>query len=366
MKTILFIVGTRPEAIKCAPLILKLRENSEYKVLLCATAQHRHMLDQVLSLFNLQPDFDLDLMTENQTLNSLTANCLLRLDPVLVEAKPDLVVVQGDTTTAMAGALAACYRRVPVAHLEAGLRTYNRQEPFPEETNREIVSRIATFHFCPTANSLEALRKENITENGWITGNSVIDALLTIEKILPQTMPEFSFIDPKKTLILVTGHRRENFGQPMRDMCQALLEIAEKFPGLQIVYPVHLNPNVQEVVKKILANNPQIFLIEPVPYDRLIWLMKHAKLIITDSGGIQEEGPSLGKPVLVTRNVTERPEGVAAGTSILVGTDRKKIVDTCTHLLTDPLAYDKIAKTSNPYGDGKTSEKIAALLAAHF
>ncbi|HIA56411.1 MAG TPA: UDP-N-acetylglucosamine 2-epimerase (non-hydrolyzing) [Candidatus Lambdaproteobacteria bacterium] len=354
---ILIIFGTRPEAIKMAPLVLRLRQSLEVKV--CVTGQHRQMLDQVLGLFQIVPDYDLNLMKPNQNLANLTAEVLNGVTQILQKRKFDWVLVQGDTTSTMAGAMAAFYQKVRVGHVEAGLRTYNLNSPFPEELNRQVTSKMAQLHFAPTAESKQNLLKEGFSENNIsITGNTVIDALLWVlehSTPLDLALP----IDLQQSrMILVTGHRRENFGEGFQQICEALQTIALQQPDVQIVYPVHLNPNVLEPVNRILSNLPNIHLLEPLEYPQFVHLMNQSALILTDSGGVQEEAPSLGKPVLVMRDTTERPEAVQAGTVKLVGANQRTIVDETIRLLNDSEAYRKMAFAHNPYGDGTASNKI--------
>lgn len=362
---ILLCFGTRPEAIKMAPLYHELQK-SNFEVKVCVTAQHRQMLDQVMDFFEIVPDYDLDLMQANQTLNDLCAKILSRIDEVLTIEKPDLVLVHGDTTTSSMVALAAFHLGIKVGHIEAGLRTYNKQAPFPEEINRQITSRIADIHFTPTQQATQNLLNEGISPAHIVeTGNTVIDALFwTIRKIEASNFTHHeieelkNIIPVNKKIILVTGHRRENFGEGMKNLCKALLEISDR-DDVTIIYPVHLNPNVKDVVYELLSNKENIQLIAPVSYPAFVWLMQHSFLIVTDSGGIQEEAPSLGKPVIVTRSVSERPEGVTAGFSTLVGTDCTIIVNSIQSLL-DNFAGFKNPK--NPYGDGDASKKIVAFL----
>ena len=354
---ILIIFGTRPEAIKMAPLVLRLRQSLEVKV--CVTGQHREMLDQVLGLFQIVPDYDLNLMKPNQNLANLTAEVLNGVTQILQKRKFDWVLVQGDTTSTMAGAMAAFFQKVRVGHVEAGLRTYNLNSPFPEELNRQVTSKMAQLHFAPTAESKQNLLKEGFSENNIsITGNTVIDALLWVlehSTPLDLALP----IDLQQSrMILVTGHRRENFGEGFQQICEALQTIALQQPEVQIVYPVHLNPNVLEPVNRILSNLPNMHLLEPLEYPQFVHLMNQSALILTDSGGVQEEAPSLGKPVLVMRDTTERPEGVQAGTVKLVGANQRTIVDETIRLLNDSEAYRKMAFAHNPYGDGTASNKI--------
>ncbi|WP_268225544.1 non-hydrolyzing UDP-N-acetylglucosamine 2-epimerase [Sinomicrobium oceani] len=362
----LIVFGTRPEAIKMAPLVKEFQacpEDFETKV--CVTAQHREMLDQVLDFFEIIPDYDLNLMKPNQNLYSLTADIITELKPVLEEFKPDFVYVHGDTTTTMAAGIASFYSGAKVCHVEAGLRTHNKRSPFPEEINRQVTGRIADFHFAPTTTSRENLLRENTpAENILVTGNTVIDALLqSVDRVDNMEDAEISELktrlDFSKETILVTGHRRENHGQGFINICNALKEIAEINPNVQIVYPVHLNPNVKGPVYEVLKDIENIRLIHPLAYPAFVWLMNRSKLIITDSGGVQEEAPSLGKPVLVMRDTTERPEAVEAGTVILVGTDKEKIVQECNSLLRDGQRYEQMSKLHNPYGDGKACLRIA-------
>lgn len=367
----LIIFGTRPEAIKMAPLIHAFNQHSEkFTTKVCLTAQHREMLDQVMSFFELEADYDLNLMRPNQTLNGLTSDILLGLKPILEEFQPDYVYVHGDTTTTMASALAAFYSGVKICHVEAGLRTYNLQSPFPEEMNRQVTGIISDFNFAPTQDSAQNLLEEGKKESSiFVTGNTVIDALMYgIEKVKSSSFEDQEIknlekiIDTDKKLILVTGHRRENHGEGFIRICESLKHIAEQNPEVQIIYPVHLNPNVKEPVYKILSGIENISLISPLAYPAFIWLMEKSYLIITDSGGVQEEAPSLGKPVLVMRDTTERPEAVDAGTVILVGTDKEKIISKTSRLLTDQNFYDNMSKTHNPYGDGKASDRIVKFI----
>ncbi|RTY86029.1 non-hydrolyzing UDP-N-acetylglucosamine 2-epimerase [Flavobacterium sp. RSP15] len=361
----LIIFGTRPEAIKMAPLVKEFKMYPElFDTRVCVTAQHREMLDQVLDFFEIIPDYDLDLMKPNQNLYLLTSDIILGLKPVLEEFQPDYVYVHGDTTTTMASCVAAFYSGSKVCHVEAGLRTHNKLSPFPEEINRQITSRITDIHFAPTITSKENLLIENIDENTiLITGNTVIDALLdSSNRVKSIQNKEIEFLkndlDFTKRIILVTGHRRENHGEGFINICNALKEIALMNPEIQIVYPVHLNPHVKGPVYEILGEISTIKLINPLAYPAFVWLMNKSYLIITDSGGVQEEAPSLGKPVLVMRDTTERPEAVVAGTVILVGTDTDKIVLECNNLLNDTVRYEKMSALHNPYGDGKACERI--------
>jgi UDP-N-acetylglucosamine 2-epimerase (non-hydrolysing) len=368
MKKVLFLFGTRPEAIKMAPLIKVFSGDSKFEVKVGVTAQHREMLDQVLSFFEIKVDYDLNIMTPNQTLHQLTADLISKItNEILLKDHFDYVFVQGDTTTVLASAMAAFYQKIKIIHIEAGLRSHDMNSPFPEEMNRVLTSRLAHFHFSPTDTSKENLIRENTTENVFVVGNTVIDALMSgLEKVNAsseeQLLEKYNFINFKKKIVLVTCHRRENFGKPFEEICDALLEIANQFKeDVQIVYPVHLNPNVKDVAyAKLIAEN--IKLITPLDYPELIWMMNKSSIILTDSGGIQEEAPSLGKPVLVLREVTERTEGVEAGTAILVGSSKIKIVDETSKLLNDSEYYETISKAINPYGDGTTSEKIKAII----
>ena len=361
---IICTVGTRPEAIKMAPVILALKQQPWADVKVLATAQHRNMLDQVLNFFGITPDFDLDIMQPNQALTTLTARLLLELDKVLLAEKPDIVLAQGDTTTVMTMSLACFYHRIPFGHVEAGLRTWDIQNPFPEEANRVIAGRLTRWHFAPTESSRQNLLKEGIADSDiTVTGNTVIDALLmTASKEL-----EIGIELPEdKRLILVTSHRRENFGEPFRNICHALRTIAEKNPDVQVLYPVHPNPNVKDVAIELLGDCANIKLCDPLDYAPFIAAMKRAYLIISDSGGVQEEAPALAKPVLVLRDETERPEAVEMGVVKLVGPNYDKIVDEAQILLDDPAAYKAVARGISPYGDGKGAERIVAVLKEHF
>jgi UDP-N-acetylglucosamine 2-epimerase (non-hydrolysing) len=370
---ILTIFGTRPEAIKMAPLIKAFEKEKSIDSKVCVTAQHREMLDQVLELFEIKPDYDLNIMKSGQDLYDITSNVLLGLKNVLKEFKPDIVLVHGDTTTTFAASLAAFYQKIKIGHVEAGLRTWNIYSPWPEEANRELTSILTNYHFAPTNIAKENLLKEGKKEeNIIVTGNTVIDALfLALNKIendeklknkILKKIYEYYPLKENKKLILVTGHRRENFGKGFLNICAALKEIAINNPDIDIVYPVHLNPNVQKPVREILSNINNVYLIDPLPYQEFIYLMKKAYFIITDSGGIQEEAPSLGKPVLVTRETTERPEAIKAGTVKLVGTDKEKIIKETQRLINNKEVYKKMAKAHNPYGDGKACERILNFL----
>jgi UDP-N-acetylglucosamine 2-epimerase (non-hydrolysing) len=365
---ILIVFGTRPEAIKMAPLVRELQLRSNFEVRVCVTAQHRQMLDQVLQLFNIRPDFDLDLMRPNQNLTNLTCEILKGMSEVFERFKPDWVLVHGDTTTTLATSLAAYYRCINLAHVEAGLRTYKLTSPWPEEGNRQITSRLANLHFAPTEQARKNLLSEGVNLGSiYVTGNTVVDALLSVSKQLDENLElcesvgkGFPFLNEAKRLLLVTGHRRENFGTSFDSICKALEDIATD-PSVQLVYPVHLNPQVQEPVNRILGKASNVHLITPQDYLPFIYLMKRSCLILTDSGGIQEEAPSLAKPVLVMRDTTERPEAVVAGTVKLVGTSRETIVSTTRWLLRDSDAYQAMARAHNPYGDGLACQKIAKI-----
>lgn len=370
-KKILLVFGTRPEAIKMAPLVKAFEAyKDDFDAKVCVTAQHREMLDQVLGFFDIKPDFDLDLMKPNQSLNSVTADILMEMKPILEEFKPDYVLVHGDTATSTAAALAAYFSQCKIGHVEAGLRTFNKWSPFPEEMNRQITGRLADVHFAATPQSKENLLKEGIgSETILVTGNTVIDALKgSIKKVNSEffTNKEIEnlkkLIDPNKVLILVTGHRRENFGEGFINICNALKDIVEQRPNTQIIYPVHLNPNVQKPVNEILKGLTNIHLIKPLSYPSFVWAMDKSKIILTDSGGIQEEAPSLGKPVLVMRDTTERPEAVNAGTAILVGTDRAKIFKETIDLLDNTTRYTMMSHIKNPYGDGNACDRIVKYL----
>jgi UDP-N-acetylglucosamine 2-epimerase (non-hydrolysing) len=359
---ILSIFGTRPEAVKMAPIVREIEGTPGLQSRVCVTAQHRQMLDQVLNLFDIEPDVDLNLMQPGQTLAGLTARVFTHLDPVLADLEPDWVLVQGDTTTVMAASIAAFYRQIKVGHVEAGLRTGDKWQPFPEEVNRKIAATSADLHFAPTEWSRQNLLRENVpAENIVVTGNSVIDALLWAagKPFELESLGIPALRDEQTRLITVTAHRRENHGEPLEDICKALRQLAEHYgEGLQIVYPVHLNPNVQEPVHRLLADIPNITLLAPLDYLPLVNLLKRSTLVLTDSGGLQEEAPGLGVPVLVLREVTERPEGVEAGTVKLVGTDPETIVSTARRLLDDPKAHEEMAKKINPYGDGHAAQRI--------
>lgn len=370
MKKIMVVFGTRPEAIKLAPVILELRKRPFVETTICVTAQHRQMLDQVLGLFDLKPDIDLDIMQPGQTLPELTSRVLLGMDRILLDNRPDTVVIQGDTTTVMATAMAAFYRNVSVGHVEAGLRSGNTYSPFPEEMNRRVATILSALHFAPTKAAMNALIKEGVSSASvFLTGNPVIDALrLIVDKPVPEAArillgrAGFSDNEPSKKLILVTAHRRENFGPRFESICEGLKSVVDRNRDVVIIYPVHLNPNVQKPVYEILGNVDRVILTEPLTYDTLAHLMKASWLVLTDSGGIQEEAPSLGKPVLVMRTETERPEGLRAGTARLVGPFSDKIVSETEKLLNDETEYLKMSRAINPYGDGQAAQRITDVL----
>ena len=365
---VMTIFGTRPEAIKMAPLALELSRRPQIDALCCVTAQHRQMLDSVLDIFRLVPDFDLNIMEPRQTLSTITSKCLLGMEEVLEQARPDLVLVHGDTSTTFAGALAAFYHRVPVGHVEAGLRTYDKYSPDPEEMNRRMVSAIADLHFCPTPSNRDNLAREGIEQGVFLTGNTVIDALqTTVVKdfhFSEGVLNDLDYVNRK--VILVTCHRRENYGTPMAHIMTALRRVADAFPDVELVYPVHLSPVVQEAAHQYLDGHPRIHLIAPLAVDEMHNLMARCHLVMTDSGGLQEEAPALGKPVLVLRRETERPEAVAAGTVQLAGTEEELIFQMASRLLTDPAAYAAMAHAANPYGDGRACGRIADAIEYRF
>jgi UDP-N-acetylglucosamine 2-epimerase (non-hydrolysing) len=363
---ILSVFGTRPEAIKMGVVVKELEKHSDtVESIVCTTAQHRQMLDQVLTLFGIKPQINLDLMEHNQTLASLTAKAVISLTDMITRIKPGIMLVQGDTTTAMVAALAGFYQKVPVGHVEAGLRTYDRYSPFPEEVNRRLISSLATYNFAPTKTAVDALKSEGIPkESIFLTGNTVIDALLvTIKKDCELGM---DFLNSGRKLILVTAHRRESFGKPLQDICNGLKEIADRNPEVEIVYPVHLNPNVRGVVYQTLSKQDRFHLIEPLEYRRFVHLLDRSYLVLTDSGGIQEEAPALGKPVLVLRSKTERPEAVAAGAVKIIGSDTQAIIFETEKLLHDKDEYNRMSKTVCPYGDGHAAERIVGILLGQY
>jgi UDP-N-acetylglucosamine 2-epimerase len=371
VKKVLLVFGTRPEAIKMAPLALKLQQNTqEFETKVCVTGQHRQMLDQVLELFDLKPDFDLNLMKPGQTLSDVTSGVLKGLEQVFEQWIPDIILVHGDTATTFAASLAGYYHKIKIGHVEAGLRTGDLYSPWPEEANRKLTGVLANYHFAPTDSSYQNLIKENVKpETIIVTGNTVIDALLQVkdkveknQKLIDKFEQKFNFLDKSKKLVLVTGHRRENFGQGFLNICAALANLAKRYSDIQIVYPVHLNPNVQKPVNDLLSGIDNIFLIDPQDYLPFVYLMNRSYLILTDSGGIQEEAPSLGKPVLVMRDTTERPEAVEAGTVRLVGTDVNTIETAVSELLEDTSLYNAMADAYNPYGDGTACQQIIDFL----
>lgn len=367
-KKILTIMGTRPEAIKLVPLVLELqRRPEEFESIVCVTGQHREMLDQVLEAFNVEADHDLNLMAPNQTLGLITSRATAGLDRVFADVQPDICLVQGDTTTAFCGGLVGHFHRVTIGHVEAGLRTGNKFSPFPEEMNRLLIGRLADLHFPPTPHAEKALLAEGVSPDlVTVTGNTVIDALLlTRERVIaeiPEAAKPIEAMVGDQRVVLVTGHRRESHGQGFENICHAIRNVADRHDDVKFVYPVHLNPNVKGPVHELLGNHPRIHLVEPLSYDPFVWLMNRSDIVLTDSGGVQEEAPSFGKPVLVMRDTTERPEGVDAGNAKLVGTDQAKIETELDRLLTDNAAYDAMSSATNPYGDGTASKKIADVL----
>lgn len=377
MKKVMLVFGTRPEAIKMAPLVKAFQKrNSEFEPIVCVTGQHREMLDQVLHIFDIKPDYDLNIMKKGQDLYDVTTRVLVGMRDVLKESQPDIVLVHGDTTTSTAAALAAFYQHIPVGHVEAGLRTHDIYSPWPEEMNRQLTGRISTFHFAPTSLSKQNLLDEGVREeNIVITGNTVIDALyMVVNKIKNSQELNFELesllsssgynVNHSKKIVLITGHRRENFGDGFISICEAIKKIAEKYPNVDFVYPMHLNPNVRKPINEVFgaSKKDNIFFIEPLEYLSFVYLMEKSTIVLTDSGGIQEEAPGLGKPVLVMRETTERPEALKAGTVKLVGTDKKKIVEELSILLDDEDYYDTMSKAINPYGDGKASDRIIEFL----
>ena len=381
MKTIMLVFGTRPEAIKMCPLVKEFQKHTdEFKTVVCVTGQHREMLDQVLTIFDVKPDFDLNIMKQGQDLYDVTARVITGMRDVFKECKPDVVLVHGDTTTSTAGALAAFYAQIPVGHVEAGLRTHNIYSPWPEEMNRQITGRIATYNFSPTPLSEKNLMEEKAHGNIYVTGNTVIDALHMVvdklkndtalakeqEEILAKAGYDVNRLNDGKKLVLITGHRRENFGDGFIRMVTAMKDLSEKYPDVDFVYPMHLNPNVRKPIHEVFGEDltrPNFFFIEPLQYLEFVYLMEKSTIVLTDSGGIQEEAPGLGKPVLVMRDTTERPEALSSGTVHLVGTDYYKIMNEVSTLLDDSDAYNKMSKAVNPYGDGKACRRIADVLA---
>ncbi len=364
---IMSVFGTRPEAIKMAPLVKELAARPEIESLCCVTAQHREMLDSVMDVFGLSADADLNIMTPRQTLSSITSKCLTGMDEVIERLKPDMILVHGDTSTTFAGALSAFYHQVPVGHVEAGLRTYNKYSPYPEEMNRKLVTAIADLYFCPTRSNRDNLAREGVTEGVFITGNTVIDALkTTVRKDYTFTTKELNELDYGRKVVLVTCHRRENYGEPMRNIMTALRDIALQNEDAELVYPVHLSPVVREAAAQYLAGTPRVHLIDPLPADEMHNLMARAYLVMTDSGGLQEEAPALGKPVLVLRRETERPEAVEAGTVAMAGVEHDDVLRMGNELLRDGAAYAKMAHAINPYGDGNACARIADAIEWHF
>jgi UDP-N-acetylglucosamine 2-epimerase (non-hydrolysing) len=365
-KKILFIFGTRPEAIKMAPLINEsLLQKDIINCKVCTTGQHIEMLQQVVDFFEIKVDYQLELMKPNQTLFDITTIGISLLKPVLDDCKPDLVIVQGDTTTAFIGALSAFYNKIPVAHIEAGLRSFDNLSPFPEEVNRKMISTIANYHFAPTVQAANNLNNEGISKHVYNVGNTVIDALFLGLKMVTAKNnynEKFSFLDQTKEIVLITAHRRESFGEPFNDICNAILYLADKYSDIQFVFPVHPNPNILSVVNEKLTNKDNIFIIKPLSYPELIWLMDKSYFIITDSGGIQEEAPSLSKPILVIREVTERMEGVNAGTAILTGTSKQKLIESAEKLINDITFYQSMALAVNPYGDGTSAKQTISII----
>ena len=365
---VMSVFGTRPEAIKMAPLVMQLQAMPEFESICCLTGQHREMLDSVMDIFRLKADYDLHIMQARQTLSSITSRTLLGMEDVITQAKPDLILVHGDTSTTFAGALAAFYHRIPVGHVEAGLRTWDKYSPYPEEMNRTLTGDIAELHFCPTANNRANLEREGIRGEKFLTGNTVIDAMKTTVR------PDYVFQTPElngldfagRRVLTLTCHRRENYGQPMTDILTAVRELAERHPEIEVVYPVHLSPAVRETAFGILKDVPRVHLIDPIDVEEMHNLMARSYFVMTDSGGLQEEAPALGKPVLVLRRETERPEAVEAGTVLLAGVEKERILRLAEELLTDPETYQKMAKAVNPYGDGHASERIAQAILWYF
>lgn len=365
---VMTVFGTRPEAIKMAPLVHALEQNENTESIVCVTAQHRQMLDQVLDIFNIKPDYDLDIMEQRQTLATITEKSLHGLDAVLEEAKPDIVLVHGDTSTTFAGALAAFYHKIPVGHVEAGLRTYDKYSPFPEEMNRKLVGQIADLHFAPTARNRDNLAREQITDGVLVCGNTVVDAIhMTVRDDFEFRDPALQALDFKNDrVVLVTAHRRENYGEPMENICRAIARLSDRYPDVHFVYPVHLSPYVHETAEKFLGGRDRVHLIAPLAVDEMHNLMARCYLIMTDSGGLQEEAPSLGKPVLVLRHETERPEAIEAGTVKLAGIVEDQIFQMACELFDDAQAYEKMAHAVNPYGDGHTCARIVQAIEHHF
>ncbi len=365
---VMAVFGTRPEAIKMAPLVSAMESDESIEPIVCVTAQHREMLDQVLEIFSIKPDYDLDIMQPRQTLALITEKSLHGLDGILDEAKPDLVLVHGDTSTTFAGALAAFYHKTPVGHVEAGLRTYDKYSPFPEEMNRMLTGQIASLHFAPTPRNQNNLMNEGVTEGVYVTGNTVVDAIrMTVKDNFEFRDKELKALDyENRRVVLVTAHRRENYGEPMENICRAISKLSEYYEDVHFVYPVHLSPYVRETAEKFLGNNERVHLIEPLAVDEMHNLMARCYMIMTDSGGLQEEAPSLGKPVLVLRKETERPEAIEAGTVKLAGVDEDEIIRLSKELFDDENAYSKMAHAVNPYGDGKAAQRIMKAIKHYF
>ena len=368
LRRVMTICGTRPEAIKLAPVIRQLQWRADWQTIVTVTAQHREMMDQALALFGITPDYDLDLMQPGQTVFAVTSRVLLGLQPVLEQARPDLVLVQGDTTTVMAGALAAFYLKIPVGHVEAGLRSFDRFQPFPEEMNRKLATALADLHFAPTDLARRNLLAEGVPAGRiFVTGNTAVDALLHAAGLNPPPRaPQLDGLDPGRRLVVVTTHRRENWGEPIRQVCRAIRRLVERFDDVEVLYALHLNPVVQSAAREELRGAPRVQLLDAIDYGPWVQILKRAHLILTDSGGIQEEAPSLGKPVLVLRNVTERPEGLEAGTLKVVGTGTEAVFAEASRLLTDEAEYTRMAQAHNPYGDGQAAGRIVATIAAFF
>ena len=368
LRRVMTICGTRPEAIKLAPVIRQLQWRADWQTIVTVTAQHREMMDQALALFGITPDYDLDLMQPGQTVFEVTSRVLLGLQPVLEQARPDLVLVQGDTTTVMAGALAAFYLKIPVGHVEAGLRSFDRFQPFPEEMNRKLATALADLHFAPTDLARRNLLAEGVPAGRiFVTGNTAVDALLHAAGLNPPPRaPQLDGLDPGRRLVVVTTHRRENWGEPIRQVCRAIRRLVERFDDVEVLYALHLNPVVQSAAREELRGAPRVQLLDAIDYGPWVQILKRAHLILTDSGGIQEEAPSLGKPVLVLRNVTERPEGLEAGTLKVVGTGTEAVFAEASRLLTDEAEYTRMAQAHNPYGDGQAAGRIVATIAAFF
>ncbi len=367
--TIFTIFGTRPEVIKLFPILKELRQNAMFNSLFISTSQHREMIEDLFTLFSIKPDYDLDIMQDNQSLVDISTRVISRLDPLLKQHRPDMVLVQGDTTTAFIGALVAFYHKIPVGHIEAGLRSFNKMHPYPEEINRRLISLVTDLYFAPTVKNAENLRKEGIDSSRiFVTGNTVIDSLLYIVNRKRQTLNYYLSADTLNShrMILVTAHRRENWGEPLENLCHALKDIVQTYSDVHVVYPVHLNPNVRKTVFKILSNQERIHLLDPLPYEPFVEAMAKAYFIITDSGGIQEEGPSLRKPILVFRKVTERPEGVATGGVKLIGLKRENMVQEASRLLEDSVAYQEMTTDHNPYGDGNAAQRIINAILHYF